>query len=337
MADSAEGHGDGPHSVGPWQILYGCGGDFRYTGRAAALILTLSVTRLDRRTIMSRRSRPSLLLASFLIVSATVRADDTPLAKQRQTADAIAKSLQLSSIVTHETKNLIVLGTISDAKLKALGATLEKQYAAGVKALQFATDDPPWSGKLAVYVFNDRADYRSFVRQVEKRSPDEPELGSFRLSDEIPHAAAGPGKGKDAPTMEAQAGYQLAAALVAARAKNVPVPEWLVTGFAKATTAHAAGTSAGNRKRAARNLGLRFKASDAWNDMVPIEARQVLAVSVADFVFYGKGVPKPVDFLNGFRPDNEKPMKTPADALSASQLTPEQFDIAYRKWLLSNN
>ena len=151
---------------------------------------------------MSRRSRPSLLLASFLIVSATVRADDTPLAKQRQTADAIAKSLQLSSIVTHETKNLIVLGTISDAKLKALGATLEKQYAAGVKALQFATDDPPWSGKLAVYVFNDRADYRSFVRQVEKRSPDEPELGSFRLSDEIPHAAAGPGKGKDAPTMK---------------------------------------------------------------------------------------------------------------------------------------
>src|SRR5689334_19548484 len=46
MADSAEGHGDGPQSVGPWQILYGRGGDFRYTGRAAALILTLSVTRL---------------------------------------------------------------------------------------------------------------------------------------------------------------------------------------------------------------------------------------------------------------------------------------------------
>jgi len=84
-------------------------------------------------------------------------------------------------------------------------------------------------------------------------------------------------------------------------------------------------------------LGLRFKASDAWNDTVPSEVRQVLAVSVADFVFYGKGVPRPVDFLNGFRPDDEKPMKTANDALSAGQLTPEQFEIAYRKWLLSNN
>src|SRR5439155_19346049 len=101
-----------------------------------------------RRTIMSRRTRPSLLLACFLIVCATAVADDTPLAKQRQTADAIAKSLHLSSIVTHETKNLIVLGTFPDAKLKVLGATLEKQYATGVKALQFADDDPPWSGKL---------------------------------------------------------------------------------------------------------------------------------------------------------------------------------------------
>lgn len=286
---------------------------------------------------MPRRLRPSLLVTCFVILTTAARADDSPLAKQRQTADAIVKSLQLSSIVTHETKNLIVLGTLPDAKVKALGATLEKQYAAAVKALQFANDDPPWSGKLAVYVFSDRADFRSFVRQVEKRSPDDAELGSFRLRDDMPHAAAGPGKGKDAPTAEAQAGYQLAAALLAARAKNVPLPEWLVTGFAKATAAHAGGMSAGNRKRAARNLGLRFKASDTWNDMVPLEARQVLAVSVADFVFYGKGVAKPVDFLNGFRPDDEKPVKTATDALSASQLTPEQFDIAYRKWLLSNN
>jgi hypothetical protein len=286
---------------------------------------------------MSRRTRSSLLMASVLILSPTVRADDAPLAKQRQTADEIAKSLQLSSIVTQETKNLIVLGTLPDAKLKALAATLEKQYATGVKALQFANDDPPWPGKIAVYVFGDRADFRSFARQVEKRSPDEAELGSFRLGDETPHVAAGPGKGKDAPTPEVQAGYQLAAALLATRAKNVPLPEWLVTGFGKATAAHAAGTTAGGRKRAARNLGLRFKASDAWNEMAPAEARQVLAQSVADFIFYGKGVAKPVDFLNGFRPDDEKPKKTAVDALSASQLTPEQFDVSYRRWLLSNN
>jgi len=286
---------------------------------------------------VSHRTRPALLVACLLILSATGRADDATLGKQRQTADAVAKSLQLSSIVSHETRNLILYGTLPDAKLKALGATLEKQYAAAVKALQFAKDDPPWLGKLAVYVFNERADFRSFVRQVEKRSPDEAELGSFRLSGDTPEAAAGPGKGKDAPAAEVQDGYQLAAALLAARAKNVPLPEWLVTGFAKATAAHAAGMTSGNRKRAARNLGIRFKASDAWGDTAPSEVRQVLAAAIADFVFYGKGVAMPVDFLNGFRPDDEKPMKTATDALSASQLTPEQFEIAYRKWLLSNN
>jgi hypothetical protein len=285
---------------------------------------------------MSRRTRPTFLFACFLILPAIARADDGTLARQRQTADSIARSLQLSTIVTNETKNLILCGTLSDAKLKTLGTTLEKHYAIAVKALQFAKDDPPWTGKLAVYAFSDRADFRSFVRQVEKRSADEAELGSFRLSGDAPHLAAGPGKGKDAPTPEVQAAHQLAVALLAAQARNVPLPEWLINGFAKATAAHATGTPAGVRKRAARALATRFRTSDVWGDTAPTEVRQVLAVAVADFVFYGKGVAKPADFLNGFRPDDEKPMKTASDALSASQLTPEQFEIAYRRWLLSN-
>src|SRR5262245_57939179 len=122
---------------------------------------------------MPRRARPVLLIALLLTLPAIAGADDAPLAKQRQTADAIAKSLQLSSIVTTETKNLILHVTMPDGRLKALGVTLEKQFATGVKALQFAGDDPPWSGKLAVYAFTDRAEFRSFVRQVEKRSADE--------------------------------------------------------------------------------------------------------------------------------------------------------------------
>src|SRR5205823_7224736 len=93
-----------------------------------------------RGTIMPRRTRPALLVACSLILAATARADDATLAKQRQTADAVAKSLQVTSIVSHETKTLILYGTLPDAKLKALGATLEKQYATGVKALQFAND-----------------------------------------------------------------------------------------------------------------------------------------------------------------------------------------------------
>src|SRR5262249_11856981 len=149
--------------------------------------------------------------------------------------------------------------------------------------------------------------------------------------------AAGPGRSKDAPAPEVQAGYQIAAALMAARGKNVPVPAEAVSGFGRATAAQEAGMSAGNRKRPPANLGAQLKPAEAWNDSTPNEARQILATSVADFLFYGKGAAKPADFLNAFRPDDERPNRTAVDALAAINLTPEQFEAAYRKWLVSNN
>jgi len=111
----------------------------------------------------------------------------------------------------------------------------------------------------------------------------------------------------------------------------------VASGFGRATAAHAAGTSAAVRKRLPRALATKWKPADAWNEEVPSDARQVLATSVMDFLVYGKGVPKPATFLNGFRPEDQKPMKTTADALAAADLTPEQFEAAYRKWLVANN
>lgn len=286
---------------------------------------------------MSRPAHCFILLSCFSVFGAEVRADDGAVAKQRQTADAVIKSLQVRSMASFESKNLILNATLPDARLKSLATTLEKQYAAALKALQFDKDETPWPGKLTVYIFTDRSDFRSFVRQVEKRSVDDAELGSVLLKDDTPHAAAGPGRTKDAPTPEAQSGYQIAAALLSTRAKNVPVPEWVVSGFGRATAAQAAGTSAGNRKRAARALSAQLKPTDVWNDATPKDAKQILATSIADFLFYGKGAAKPADFLNGFRPDDDKPMKTAVAAVAAINLTPEQFEAAYRKWLLSNN
>ena len=71
--------------------------------------------------------------------------------------------------------------------------------------------------------------------------------------------------------------------------------------------------------------------------MISIEQRLPLAVSVADYLFYGKGLSRPADFLLAFQPDNEKPMKTVADALEAVKLTPEKFEAGYLAWLRSNN
>src|SRR5207247_2499447 len=140
-----------------------------------------------------------------------------------------------------------------------------KQYCTALKGLQFDKDAKPWTGKLAVYVFTDRGQFRSFVRQIEKRSPDDAETATASARGDTPHVAVGPGQGKDAVSAEVQAGYEVAAALMSARARGTPLPEWLVRGFERATAAQAANAPAGVRKRVPRQLAGRLKAADAWN------------------------------------------------------------------------
>lgn len=257
--------------------------------------------------------------------------------KQKQAAEANLKALQLPTAARAETPNFLLFGALPEARSKSLGSTLEKHYATAVRGLQYAKDEKPWAGKLAVYVFTDRGQLRSFIRQVEKRSPDEAELSTSNVNGDAPHLAIGPGRGKEAPTLDVQAGYEVAAAVLAARARGAPLPEWLVQGFERATAAHATNTAASVRKRVPRQLATRYKPSDAWNDTLTPEQRLPLATAVADFVFYGRGVAKPTSFVLAFRPDDEKPTKTAADALEAVNLTPEQFEAAYAKWLRANN
>src|SRR5438876_152286 len=92
-----------------------------------------------------------------LFVVAPLRADDDAemLAKQKKAIDDAWKTLQLPPATPVESANLLIIGTFPDAKLKALSATLEKQFATAVKALQFEGTDKPVTGKIAVYVFDD--------------------------------------------------------------------------------------------------------------------------------------------------------------------------------------
>ncbi|HEY1380212.1 MAG TPA: hypothetical protein VGF55_25645, partial [Gemmataceae bacterium] len=277
------------------------------------------------------------ILSAGLFVPPTLAADDNAVAKQKQAADANYKALQLAPVGRAESTNFLLYGTLPDARLKVLAANLEKQSSTAARALQFDKDSKPWTGKLTVYVFADRGQFRSFVRQIEKRSPDEGEQSSVNARGDMPHLAVSPGQGKESPTAEAEAGYRVAATMLMAKAKGTELPEWLTLGFARATAAQAVNSPAGVRKRAARQLAGRLKPADAWNDMLSIEQRLPLATSVADYLFYGKGLAKPGDFLLAFRPDDDKPMKTVWDALEAVKTTQEQFEAGYVKWLRGNS
>jgi hypothetical protein len=284
----------------------------------------------------------STLLLGFLIAvtlpsAAAADSNAAAVAKQKQVAEANCRTVQLAPLGKAETANFLVYGAVPEARLKGLAANLEKQFATAFKALQFEKDEKPWMGKLAIYVFTDRGQFRSFVRQVEKRSPDEGENSSIEATGETPHIAVAPGQSKEAATPETQAGYDVAVAVLSARAKGTPLPEWLTQGFARATAARTANTPASVRKRAARQLAGRSKPSEVWNDMIAIEQRLPVATNVADYLFYGKGLSRPGDFLLAFRPNDEKPMKTAADALEAVKLTPEKFEAGYLAWLRSNN
>jgi hypothetical protein len=271
------------------------------------------------------------------VSSHLVGADDDAtalLAKQKQALKANTAAAQIPGSAAVESANLLLCGTLPESKLRTLSTTLEKQYSAAVAALQFEKNDKPWLGKLGVYVFADRAQFRSFVRTIEKRSPDDAEQGSQALKDETPYVAAGPGRTPTSPTAEAQAGLELATAILAGRAKATPLPEWVIVGFGRATAAHAAGQAAGARKKGARDLiRARLRPRDAWNGEIPYDQRMTLAAGIMDFIVYGNGAGKPIDFLGGFRPDEEKPTKSPEDALAAAKLSIDQFEAAFIKWL----
>src|SRR5688572_22412068 len=102
-------------------------------------------------------------------------ADETAaaVAKQKQAAESNCKMLQPAPLARAESASFLLYGSVPESRLKGLATTLERHLATAAKGLQLEKDARPWTGKLAVYVIADRSQFRSFVRQIEKRSPDD--------------------------------------------------------------------------------------------------------------------------------------------------------------------
>lgn len=274
-----------------------------------------------------------IVAALMLTAGAPDQSPDQIVESQRRTAAANIKALQNNGMSMSETSSLIVCTSLPESKAKSIAAQLEKQLATANTALQYDKDDHPWAGKLTVYLFADRQQFRSFVRQIEKRSPDDSEQTSQVVSGNAPHVAVGPGRASSAASVESQAGAGIASAVLSARMRAAPLPDWVTTGFARAVTARAANQSPNVRKKAARDLvRARVRPREAWGDALPEEQRLALGAAIIDFLTFGGGA-KPAVFLGGFRPDDQKPTKTAEDALSAVNLTVDQFEAAFVKWL----
>jgi hypothetical protein len=258
--------------------------------------------------------------------------DDGPVAEQRKVAAANWKRAFEKDDAPHlETANLLLYGTVPGKTLKEVGPVLEKDLALAQKALGVEKRDM-WAGKLTVYLVQEKAAYGTFIRRVEKRHPEEGEVGSAAVRRDQPHVVAGPPREPVDPHVEGQAAAQIAIAVLNKKAGET-TPEWVRLGFGRATYLQTApaGERAAERRRVLALLAKGRKAPDAWGALEDAEG-VVLRGSVLEYLAYSGRTARFVPFVMGYRPGENRPEPTTADALKAASITPDGLNKVWRNW-----
>jgi hypothetical protein len=292
---------------------------------------------------MMRRSHANLLAVIIAVMGASgVKADESAdkLAEQKKAAKANWALLEAGDPAIQETEHLLIHAPKdSQKRLKDLATKLEKSYALAVKTLKTTPKDDLWPGKLTVYLLADKEQFASFIRRVEKRRPQSGELGSQFVDNDMPHAVARPPAEKRDPSLESQAAEQIAAALLRKKiGVKVPLPEWVVSGFGRATVWRTAPTDKAvvAERRQAQTLVAAKKrtAKDIWGGSLEPEEIGVLRGSLADFLAYGPGASKFLAILNGFKPEENQTNRTTAQAFESANVKPETVETTWRQWVL---
>jgi len=290
---------------------------------------------------MTRCILPTLLsLVSF--GAPTLEAQDAAeqLMAQKKMARDNWALLELGDPASHETEHLLILAPKStERRLKDIAVNLERSHGVAAKALQL-TQEESLPGKLTVYLLPERDQFTPFVRRVEKRRLEDNEAGSHIVDGDAPHAAASSPRSKGDPNLDHQAAVQVAAALLQHKAgAKVPVPEWLVLGFGRATAWRAmpADKAVLNERRLARTLIASKKrtAADVWDGTLEVEEAGVLRASLAEFLAYGPGAGKFPALLIGFKPEENQDNRTIAQALESAAIDPKVIEARWGPWALA--
>jgi hypothetical protein len=290
------------------------------------------------------RGRQVRLLAVCIVVlgASAVRADENAdkLAEQKKAAKANWALLEAGDPAVHETQHLLLHAPQDmDKRLKDVGAKLEKSYALAVKALQIKPKDDLWPGKLTVYLLADGEQFTIFIRRVEKRRPETGELGSQFVDNDLPHAVARPPAAKRDPSLEGQAAEQIASALLRKKiGVKVPVPEWVISGFGRATVWRTTPTdkqAIADRKQAQALVAAKKRtAKDIWGGSLEPEEIGALRGSLTDFLAYGPGASKFLALLNGYKPGENQTSRTTEQALESANVKPDTVETSWRQWVL---
>ena len=280
-------------------------------------------------------------LLTLTLLGRSVFADEAAdkLAAQKKNAAENWDALEIGQSAHLETAHLLIYAPKSyDKRLKEIGAVLEKYYDQARKPLGYEKE-APWVGKITVYLFPEREDFTKFVRRVEKRRVEAEDAGSHWVEGDFPHAAGGPPRAKTDPSVEGQAGEQIATAmLVKKTGTKVPLPGWLMSGFGRATGYRVRPNDkavADDRRRAAALVKRGQRVQEIWGTTLEAEDAPVLEASLADYLAYGSGQAKFAAFVEGFKPEENQDSKTTEQALDHIKLPVDRLNAGWRAWAVN--
>jgi hypothetical protein len=280
----------------------------------------------------------ALLVLPILLAVRPAHADEASekLDAQKKAAQENWDGLEIGPASTMETAHLLVYAPKSyEKKHKEIGTSLERYFDQACKPLGYEKG-APWPGKLAVYLLPEREDFTKFVRRVEKRRVEAEDAGSHWVEDDLPHAVAGPPRTRTDPSLEGQAGEQVATALMVKKAgARVPLPGWLLTGFGRATGYRIRPTDKAvldERKKTAALVRKGHKANEIWGTTLEADDAPLLEASLADFLSYGPGQSKFVALLDAFKPEENQEKKTTEQALEGIGLPVDRLNTRWREW-----
>jgi len=291
-----------------------------------------------------RRCSLLLLLTAF-VGAVPARADEAAdkakahLAEQKKTAEANWALLEIGDFAHLETEHFFLYAPKSlEKKLKDAGPLLESQYKTAHAVLKFPEMAEPWKGKVTVYLFAERAQFTAFVRRVEKRRLISGEISSRVAADDKLHVAASPPSNKYDWPVEAEAAAEMASLMLERRAGTETVlPDWLDTGFGRATyyrTMPKDALTRDDRQLAASLVSRKKKtAKDVWTGPLEADEAGALGGALADFFAYGPAAVHFEKMLEGFKPEENVATKTIDQALDKTKINKDKIEPSWKSFV----
>lgn len=238
--------------------------------------------------------------------------------------------------VVAETKNLILLVPKSIGKrAQEWGKLAEKHRELATKTLEL-DDEEAQETKPGIFLWANADQFKSYIRRVEKRSPEKDEVAVINPDDWVLRAAATVAPAKEGTLGEHRAGELVAAMMIGRKAKRTnKVPEWLTLGFGRATTWKLATPSLRPLVDERRRVGAYSKKWNGWQ-VICGEASgpdiPALQASAVYYLAFGPTASKFTKFVEGFQLDDNNNTRSLEQVIDYSGIEREAFSTGWQKW-----